>query len=90
MKKLITSIDYGKYLDSIEVSNGEYRQQRQKYDEFLERPIKKSDFIGPDTSFEGFECKHGLISHRGNLIPDECFGITKIEDLIIWNLTLTK
>jgi len=48
MKKLIPSIEYGKHLDSMEISDSEYRQQRQKYDAFLERPIQKSDCVTID------------------------------------------
>jgi len=124
MKNLISSIDYGKYLDSMEISNALYRFRRQVYDAFLERPIQKSDCVTCDengnvleypkelfgskttiyrenklneyqqakekVTFEGFEFKHGLISYQGNVIDEECFGITKIKDLIEWKLTLTK
>jgi len=37
--------------------------------------------------FEGFEVKHGLIYYKDNVIDDECFGITKVQDLLTWNLT---
>jgi hypothetical protein len=93
MKNLISSIKYGKYLDSAEISNGSYRQQRQKYDAFLERPIQKKDFISVDRdlpTFQDFNIEHGIIWYGDNVINDECFGITKIKDLIDWNLTLTK
>jgi len=38
--------------------------------------------------FEGFEHKHGLIVYQGNIINEECFGLTRIEEFVSWNLIM--
>lgn len=112
MNKLISSVDYGIYLDALEITDHEYRVRRKKYDLFLRQKIKKTDFIAHDFEgnmieginlskkqfdikkalstivFEGFEYKRGLILYQGNVIDEECFGITRIQDLIPWNLKI--
>jgi len=73
---LLTNEEYGKLK---RVHCNEWREACERYKQELSK-----------VTFEGFEYKHGLIRYKDNAIDDECFGLTKIEDFLSWNLTLTK
>jgi hypothetical protein len=88
MKKLTSMVKYNLEIFGQQTSSEEFMEMSIERSWLLNRTIQKSDCIGEKSIFEGFEEINGLISHRGNLIPDECFGLTRIEELVSWNLIL--
>jgi hypothetical protein len=61
-----------------------YNSNEKKLEKSWEKYIQAKEKV----IFEGFEYKDGLISYQGNIINEESFGLTRIEELVSWNLIL--
>jgi hypothetical protein len=88
MKKLISMVEYNLYIFGQPTSAEEFMAMSIERSWLLNRTIQREDCIGEKAIFEGFEYKNNLVSYRGNVINEECFGLTRIEELVSWGLIL--